>query len=144
MSYHRIIVLDPGAHATDVPTEAYEQATLILEPRPEGGPMIVQKDRYDLFKGETPAGFVQHPSPLRNKPEVLTEQQLLARIDRSGVTAGTKWKHRRSGHSYLVLDVGVTEEDLEPVVTYCRVHDSRTPMFARPVEQFLEKFEEDT
>lgn len=85
--------------------------------------------------------LLTHVRTERQTDESLTEEQLLERIDTCGVEAGSSWHHGRTGTRYLVLDVGVQEASLEPVVTYCRVDDKRTPTFARPVSEFLERFE---
>jgi hypothetical protein len=68
--------------------------------------------------------------------EHLANEELRRRL--SECPAGGVWRHRRSGRVYAVRGRAIAEATLEPLVIYEGV--AAVP-FARPLSEFLEKFE---
>lgn len=53
----------------------------------------------------------------------------------------TIWLHVKSGHFYVILDIGLRERDLEPEFEYKRIGEGNLPVgvkFHRPVREFLD------
>ena len=47
------------------------------------------------------------------------------------------WQHKKGGR-YRVLTVAINEADLKPVVVYQSTDPNNTPIWVRPVEEFLD------
>jgi hypothetical protein len=81
--------------------------------------------------------------------EKLSEQELAAIIDRGWSSFPSDfwpvWRHIKSGNDYTIEELVLRESDLELLVIYRKPHRlGGTPIikFARPLQEFLEKFKQ--
>lgn len=52
---------------------------------------------------------------------------------------GTRWIHKKSGHSYTITNIVAREADCYPLV--CYYGGNLECIWARPLAEFMEKFE---
>jgi len=60
----------------------------------------------------------------------------------AGPPIGSRWRHRRSGGTYVVIAVALVESTLVPAVVYAGVAREGRAVWVRPLEQWAERFEQ--
>ncbi len=53
------------------------------------------------------------------------------------------WRHKKSGWLYRVAGSAINEIDCVPLVLYRRAVIDHMPTWARPLDEFLQKFEQE-
>lgn len=92
------------------------------------------------------ANYRSDPPVIQPESPRLTHTQLQDKLRsvRHVVETLSLWRHRKSDRLYRVITVSLREADLEPLVTYYQFGAPQEPTvhFSRPLDEWLEKFEE--
>lgn len=67
---------------------------------------------------------------------IATKDAALTLLQESGIAAGQKYQHFKTGDVYVVIAVGLFEASCEPVVVYCRDGSNNSAVWVRFLGNF--------